>query len=196
MRGGLPSVSIYGDNRVQGTWPVAAGASGAPHLYPSRVQTLGRHCPLGCQIKSGNSLNPVEQADFFWEMLVSMFCLLGFPGLRGGLWQRFPGFVSRRSFVPGRKGFEETDSLRLKRDSHRQWIPMRGVLRAGGALGAPDHWLGAAQRDRWDHRAGVPTCGHLPGPMPPGFSEPENAVLSRGPTSAPRPPSHPSPLEP
>lgn len=58
---------------------------------------------------------------------------------------------------------------------------MRGILRAGGARGGPDCWPGAAQGDRWVHWAGAPTCEHLPGPMPPGFAEPENAALSRAP---------------
>lgn len=103
VRGRLPSVSIHGDDRVQGTWPVAATASSAPHLHPSRVQTLSRHCPFRCQIKSGNSLNPVEQADFFWEMLVSMFSLLGFPGLRGGLRQASWVLFLEALLFPGEK---------------------------------------------------------------------------------------------
>lgn len=100
--GGLTLVRIYGDDRVQGTRPVTAAGSSAPHLRPSGVQTIGRHCPLGCQIKSGNFLSPVERADFFWEMLVSTFSLLGFPG-QGFLWQRFLVLFPEALLFPGEK---------------------------------------------------------------------------------------------
>lgn len=172
----------------------------ARHLHPFRIPMVAGRCPLRSQVKTRLFSGPVELADFLSEILISVFSLLGFLCLWGGLWLCFLVFVSRSSFVPRRKRFEERDSLGLKRDPS----PQPRLRPVGGALRGLDHGPGAAERDAhaglqgWGSHVPAPRGGALgcdlqgwepprPGPVPPSSSKPEGAVLSLGPPPAPHP---------
>lgn len=154
---------------VQGgvRFPGNPAASGRGQVSPrvrcvcsARNPTVSLRCPL----RRASSARAA--GGDFSETVILISSRLGFCAT-GEVCRTASWAVSRSSFVPGRKGFGETDSLRLKTDPrpHPRWSqpPYEGSGRGRTA--------GRGRRaGRWGPPAGAPRCGPMvgqgAGPLP------------------------------